>query len=119
MSSPDIREALDSEVESAIHAIICGGVTHRRTDASCHSASFVVERLVDDPYGTLRALLDQPASKPDDASGIDVEWHIDDSYGACVVCREWVPNTDDEYRLVPWPCPTVRLARLTNPEADR
>ena len=36
--------------------------------------------------------------------------HEDDSYGACVICREYVPHTDDDTTLVAWPCPTVRLA---------
>lgn len=35
--------------------------------------------------------------------------HQDDSYGSCVVCREYVAHTDDDHRLVAWPCPTVRL----------
>ena len=38
--------------------------------------------------------------------------HADDSYGACVICREYVPHTDDETVGVAWPCPTVRLERL-------
>lgn len=36
--------------------------------------------------------------------------HKDDSYGNCIICREWVPHTDDEYVLVEFPCPTVLLA---------
>lgn len=34
--------------------------------------------------------------------------HEDD--GGCVVCREWVPGTDDVYVRIPFPCPTARLA---------
>ena len=35
--------------------------------------------------------------------------HEDDSYGACVVCREYIPHTDDETRLVPFPCAVALL----------
>ena len=35
--------------------------------------------------------------------------HEDDSYGSCVLCRQYVPHTDEDYTLVPWPCPTARL----------
>jgi hypothetical protein len=38
--------------------------------------------------------------------------HEDDSYGACVICREYVPHTDDEFLGVRFPCPTVRLAAI-------
>jgi hypothetical protein len=34
--------------------------------------------------------------------------HEDDSYGACTICREWVPHTEDEYVTVPFPCAVVR-----------
>jgi hypothetical protein len=41
--------------------------------------------------------------------------HQDDSYGGCTVCRVWVwgEGDDEEHLPMPWPCPTVRLARLT------
>lgn len=35
--------------------------------------------------------------------------HADDSYGGCVICREYVPHTDDEYIQVRFPCPAYRL----------
>jgi hypothetical protein len=35
--------------------------------------------------------------------------HEDDSYGACVKCREYVSHTEEDYRHVAFPCPTVRL----------
>lgn len=35
--------------------------------------------------------------------------HEDDSYGGCTICREYVPNTDNEIIVVPFPCPAVRL----------
>ena len=38
--------------------------------------------------------------------------HLDDSYGGCVICRYYIPHTDDEYVSVPYPCPTVRLSGL-------
>jgi hypothetical protein len=39
-----------------------------------------------------------------------LEAHVDDSYGACVICHEYVPHTDAGYITVAWPCPPVRLA---------
>jgi hypothetical protein len=41
-----------------------------------------------------------------------VEDHEDDSYGACVICREYRPHTDEEFNLVRFPCAVVRLAAL-------
>ena len=36
--------------------------------------------------------------------------HADDSYGSCVLCRKYVPHTDDDTVKVAWPCPAARLA---------
>jgi len=36
--------------------------------------------------------------------------HEDDSYGSCVICRSYVPHTDEEIVLVPWPCAAAREA---------
>lgn len=41
--------------------------------------------------------------------------HVDDSYGACVVCREYVPHTDDETTAVAFPCAPVRLRAALAP----
>lgn len=49
-----------------------------------------------------------------DQAAIEAD-HVDDSYGTCVVCRLWVPHTDDETVGVPWPCPA---AALSDAEAD-
>jgi hypothetical protein len=38
--------------------------------------------------------------------------HKDDSYGCCVICREWVPGTDEDMVTVQWPCAVVRIAAL-------
>jgi hypothetical protein len=34
--------------------------------------------------------------------------HEDDSYGDCIICREWVPHTDDDHVKVRFPCAVVR-----------
>jgi hypothetical protein len=43
--------------------------------------------------------------------------HEDDSYGACATCREYVAHTDDETRLVPFPCAAAILAAQPRQEA--
>lgn len=47
--------------------------------------------------------------------------HQDDSYGNCVICKEYVPHTDDESFAVAFPCAVVRLAALSEavPEERR
>ena len=40
---------------------------------------------------------------------MSIELHVDDSYGSCVICREWVPGTDDEHVTVAWPCAPALL----------
>lgn len=55
-------------------------------------------------------LSDIPAGQPCPICGPEGHGqHEDDSYGACVLCREYVPHTDDETVLVNWPCPSERL----------
>lgn len=60
----------------------------------------------------------RPAPRPPEPwkpSTVPFEAHEDDSYGQCVVCRVYVPHTDEEYLTEPFPCPTVRLARPPEP----
>jgi hypothetical protein len=45
--------------------------------------------------------------------------HEDDSYGACTICREWVPHTEDEYVTVPFPCAVVRADKAEAALAER
>lgn len=35
--------------------------------------------------------------------------HVDDSYGGCVTCMEYVPHTDDDYERVAFPCPASKV----------
>ena len=42
----------------------------------------------------------------------DPSEHVDDSYGGCVICRLYIPHTDDETRMVSYPCAVVREAEL-------
>ena len=45
--------------------------------------------------------------------------HEDDSYGSCVTCREYIHHTEDEWRMVPFPCAVVREQRAAAAERER
>jgi hypothetical protein len=91
-------------------------------DCPCEGSCHHTDRRCSDSCGDRHPVPpegDRAAGEPPNL--YDPVNHVEDGHGGCVICRFYVPHTDDEYVVVQWPCwfaapqPDAGLHRLLMP----